>query len=614
MRPVSPRRPRRRRGAGIATAAIGCLAAVAASFALCVSSAGAAPLGKIEEFPRPAGSFAEDIVAGPDGNLWFTQTGSDKGIVKLSPTGQVLDEFSAGLGASNQPVEIVAGHEGNLWFTDPGTVSGIGRITPSGEITEFKTGFGAGTPSGIAAGAEGDIWFTEIGKTVGIGRITPSGEITLYTVGFNPGSRPSAIVAGPEGNLWFTDPGATTNAIGRITPSGTVNEFSIPHPYLTPNGIAAGPDGNLWFTATGENEGEEFEYKILRITPGGNFTAEYTPPESLPLGIAAGPDGNLWFAGVGSEPDKPAVIGQITPGGAIAEFHAGLKSGSEPTEIAPGPDGNMWFVDKGTTKAVGLAGVGVPSASQSPPVISGAAQVGSQLLCQGASWSSWASLQPSTSMFGFDGYQWLLDGHPFGQSGQSYTPTAAEVGHQLACSVTATYPLLNVTVTASSAGVTVSPAPVVSPPPAPPPPPTPPRVEATMTWTFGWTRHYTLVESLTVHGVPKGGYVEVACKGKGCPFTHHRSATVASVKHSHPDHCHHGHKCSTRKPPPQGPTVNLAGLFKGHHLHVGASISVSVLKKGWIGRSFVFTTRSGRSPSVSIACLAPGSTHPGKGC
>ena len=76
--------------------------------------------------------------------------------------------------------------------------------------------------------------------------------------------------------------------------------------------------------------------------------------------------------------------------------------------------------------------------------------------CGGDVWSTWAGQQPSHDAFGFDGYQWLLDGSPIaGQTGSSYTPTQGDAGHQLSCTVTVTYPLLVVTVSATSAQVTV---------------------------------------------------------------------------------------------------------------------------------------------------------------
>jgi hypothetical protein len=65
------------------------------------------------------------------------------------------------------------------------------------------------------------------------------------------------ITAGPDGNLWFTE--SRANKIGRITPSGTIDEFPVPTAKSLPFGITAGPDGNLWFTESKAN-------KIGRIT------------------------------------------------------------------------------------------------------------------------------------------------------------------------------------------------------------------------------------------------------------------------------------------------------------------------------------------------------------
>jgi len=253
-------------------------------------------------------------------------------------------------------------------------------------------------PSDIAPGPDGNVWFTDGGTTKAIGKITPSGTITEYSAGLNAESDPYGIAPGPDGNLWFTDFG-TTKAIGKITPSGTISEFSV-----------------------GLNAGSE------------------------PYDIAPGADGNLWFTDIGTT----KAIGKITPGGTISEFSAGLNTGGRPYGIAPGPDGNLWFTDFGTTKAIGRI---VPEALPSPLAVSGGGQVGTTQLCS-ASWPTWAGQQPSSTLYGFDGYHWLIDGSQVGV-GPSYTPTAANIGHQLSCAQTVTYPLLDVTTSATSASIAV---------------------------------------------------------------------------------------------------------------------------------------------------------------
>ena len=168
-------------------------------------------------------------------------------------------------------------------------------------------------------------------------------------------------------------------------------------------------------------------------------------------GIAAGADGNVWFTeGVGNK------IGRITPTGTITEFTIPTAS-SGPLGIAAGADGNVWFTENSGNK-VGLVGDGAAAASVRAPSVTGSGQQGTQQVCQGDEWAQWAGEPPSYSAVAFDGYQWLRDGRPIaGQTGQAYTPSTGDVGQQLSCTVTVTYPLLNVTVSATSTAVTVIP-------------------------------------------------------------------------------------------------------------------------------------------------------------
>ncbi|HET6171349.1 MAG TPA: hypothetical protein VFD90_02010 [Gaiellales bacterium] len=286
------------------------------------SSALAAPA--ITEFT--SGNGPTDATAGPDGNVWFTETNANK-IGRVTPAGTVT-EFSTGLSSNAGLSGITLGPDGNLWFAE-NTKNRIGRITPLGAITEFSANISASSgPQDVVAGPDGNLWFTESNGNR-IGRITPTGVVTEFPLGSN--YSPYAITAGPDGNLWFTEQ-TSPGGIAKITTSGTITHFALAGDL--PWGIAAGSDGNLWFTNTANND------QIDRISTAGTSLTRFTTgltSNGVPLGITAGADGNLYFSEV------VGAVGRITPLGAVTEFTAGLSHA--PWGIASGPDGNIWFTE-----------------------------------------------------------------------------------------------------------------------------------------------------------------------------------------------------------------------------------------------------------------------------
>jgi streptogramin lyase len=367
--------------------------------------AGAAPVGQITEFGAP-GTNPAQVVAGADGNLWFSDR---NGAVGQITTGGTVVRFTSGLNPGSAVRSIATGADGNLWFSDPGTISAVGMINPSTRaISEFSLP-ASSMPLGIAAGPDGSVWFTDSGTTKAIGMINPTTHaISEFSSGLNPGSLPgAAIVGGPDGALWFMA-GGIPPAIGRIDPTThAISEFS------------AG------------------------LKPGANLGR-----------VAVGPDGNLWFGDKGTTPSI-YVMNPTTH--AITSFTSGLNAGSLPGGIWSGADGNVWFTDQGAIRAIGRIGAAAPAAVVTPPSVTGSGGVNVPQSCDGDVWSSWAGQQPSHSAYGFDGYQWLLDGSPItGATGQSYTPTAADAGHRLSCKATVTYALLVVTAAATSTNVQVT--------------------------------------------------------------------------------------------------------------------------------------------------------------
>jgi streptogramin lyase len=429
-----------------------CVLLVLSALVVGVGVAGAAPVGTITEFADPGSNNAQ-VRAGIDGNLWFTDRAGKIGRITTSG---VITEFSSGLNAGSQPFSIALGPDGNMWFTDAGTASAIGMIDPRTDaIAEFSSGLNPGSkPAGITLGPDGNLWFTDnSASTPAIGSIDPTTHaISEYSAGLNAGSLPQqGIVAAPDGNIYFTDRG-TTRAIGMINPTThMISEFSsgLSATAGLGAGLTVGPDGNLWFADSGAT-GAIGTFDLTTHAVAGEFPIG---AGSVPGRITVGPDGNLWFTDKGSSP----AIGTINPGThAISEYHSGLNAGSAPGGIGTGADGNLWFTDQGTVRAMGQITIGAAAASVTTPSVSGTGGVGVAQTCGGDTWSDWAGQQPSRTLFGFDGYRWLLDGNPIaGATGTSYTPSPDQAGHQLSCAVTATYPLLAVTVSATSAQIAV---------------------------------------------------------------------------------------------------------------------------------------------------------------
>jgi virginiamycin B lyase len=343
-------------------------------------------LTQINEFPVPSGTGTPlSITSGPDGNLWFTDYGTDE-IGMINPTTHTITEFPIP-NSYYGPVElsdITTGPDGNLWFTGNNVFSGetalIGMINPTTHaITEFPIANPDAELSGITSGPDGNLWFTEFpgfsppGLPGGplptpagpskIGMINPSTHaIAEFPTPNN--ARPGGITAGPDGNLGFTeslyDPttGLYAGQIGMINPTThAIAEFPVPTANAVPGDITAGPDGNLWFTESpgvGVGSGSvASSAQIGMINPTTHAIAEFpTPTAKAELGgIASGPDGNLWFTespgvGVGSgSVASSAQIGMINPTThAIAEFPTPTAK-AELGGITSGPDGNLWFTE-----------------------------------------------------------------------------------------------------------------------------------------------------------------------------------------------------------------------------------------------------------------------------
>jgi streptogramin lyase len=338
----------------------------------------AAATGDVTMFPVPLSAAPAGITADLDGNFWFGSSCGDCGIFRIrAGAPNDVTHFSLPTTGAGYTLGITTSPDGNVWFTE--SASGkIGRINPTGtdaaiqaSITEFPLPTAGYSSAGdITAGQDGNLWFTEqrdIYHGNAIGRMTPTGTVTEFAIP-TAQDAPVRITQGPDGNLWFTElamlGGSPTSQIGRINPTGTdagiqasITEFPLPTEDGQPFGITKGPDGNVWFT---EFNRYVNSHSIGRITPGGART-EF-PVSTSSLGIATGLDGNLWF----TEPFTG--IGRITPTGIPSDFP--VPSATTPGDITAGPGGTLWF-----TSGYGIGRVQVASSTLTvtPSVTSGLA-------------------------------------------------------------------------------------------------------------------------------------------------------------------------------------------------------------------------------------------------
>ncbi len=132
-------------------------------------------------------------------------------------------------------------------------------------------------------------------------------------------------------------------------------------------------------------------------------------------------------------------------------------------------------------------------------------------------------------------------------------------------------------------------------------------ITSTMQWTFFYTPTYTKVLTLAVNGPPPGATVIMACRGRGCPALPPRTTTPVKSKRCT---SHRSSRCPAVHPA----SINLGRFFSQRRLQAGARITIAIVRTGWIGKHYLFTMRAAQGPRIKIACLAPGTINPGRGC
>ena len=301
------------------------------------TNSGAGQIGKLDSLthqvslvnlPNPA-CKPVGICTGPDGNLWFTEEVDGK--LGVLTTGGVLNhEFSVGQG----PTAIVTGSDGNLWVTLQ-TANQVGRMTPAGGVTLYPVPTANAAPTGITLAADGSIWFAEQ-NIAQIAQISPAGSVTEWALQMPAGGVtpvPVAVTTTSDGAVWYTD--LANNCVGKFVPPTSPSTQSVLKRSLkahaaqaedvtltiffplgagaSPNALTTDSGGSVWVTEQGTGQVAE----ITVTTPAGTAPNSFDLPTSngTPAGIVQGPDGNFWVTQPGT--DNVAMVVGFVPANTV---------------------------------------------------------------------------------------------------------------------------------------------------------------------------------------------------------------------------------------------------------------------------------------------------------
>lgn len=400
-----------------------------------VAPAAHAAVGDATYFDLATGANPYGIAAGPDGNLWITET--DANNINRMTTAGVMIRYAIPTLAS-QPKGITAGPDGNLWFVEYAG-NKVAKITPQGVITEYALNTTAAGPQEITVGPDGALWFT-MNSVSKIGRITTTGTLSEYSLPTATG--PYAIASGPSGSNVLYVTAVTSNQILVIKTDGSVQATNtIPTAASSPKGITYA-NGAAWFT---ENLGNKLGRVVTASATSTTYTlSEIALPSSnnydssrAPLGIATGPADTVWYVGAGNTStggSSGSRIGQMSKDGAIVGEYLLTPAGA--ISVTQGPDGNMWVTFGSSNKAGKVITGQVPVMTTAPAITPNTGvQAGTALTVDNGAWSPTPTSYSYTWQLCADSGATSCTGIA-GATTNTYTPVTTDAGKYVRAAVT----------------------------------------------------------------------------------------------------------------------------------------------------------------------------------
>jgi streptogramin lyase len=144
-------------------------------------------------------------------------------------------------------------------------------------------------PTFLLKGADGNLWFSNIRRHQ-IARFNIERR-QLRTFPLHPTSQVLVMSNGPDGNVWYADHKGKSGTIARITPTGKITEFVMPHGRGAA-GLGPGPDGNIWITEGVNNRIARFDLR-RRLPSSSCLILQAALARLRPAGMARSGSPNL---------------------------------------------------------------------------------------------------------------------------------------------------------------------------------------------------------------------------------------------------------------------------------------------------------------------------------
>ncbi len=384
------------------------------------------------------GSGPEGIAIGSDGALWIALNGpggrSQPQIVRVIPNaGGAPTITTYALTATpglHQLVDLVSGPDGDLWVTD--TIGGVWRVDPAQLVANPSyapsffalPGAGSALPEGIAVDSSHRFLWVALDTAHQLAQIDPDGVVEGTSAGiyyYTVPGEPLWVTSAGDGGIWMTD--NTDHRLIRFDPtletSTTFDSGQGVNGDATADAVDA--DGNLWFTEFNSNRVGEVAF-VPENLAAPTITGTASPGETLSCSTGSWDPSPASYA-YSWRSDGSSIAGASTATYAVAAGAVGHTLTCAVTATLPG----------GGSASVASAGVTVADLlpiSTAAPAIAGTVEDGLTVTCSNGNWTN----EPT----GYS-YQWLTNGVPVsGATSQSYAIQPGDYGRELSCEVTAT--------------------------------------------------------------------------------------------------------------------------------------------------------------------------------